>query len=297
MNVENDRLDSDVDGEQYPEDVLVSPEWVHNRLGRLGSTDPEYRLVEVDVNSDFYYQLHVPGAVGLDWRADLRAESKRDIIGPTRLEEVLGNAGITEDTTIIAYGDNSNWFATHFYWMMRYYDHPDVRIMDGGRSYWKEHGYPMEDRIPSPEPVEYTVQGRAAAIRARREDVRTAIDEPVQLIDVRSREEYIGEITAPPGSRESAQRAGHIPGAHNVFWARNIRPDRRFKARAQLEAVYRDRGLRPEDEIITYCRIGERSAVTWFVLHELLEYENVANYDGSWVEWGNMINAPIATGE
>lgn len=283
--------------ELYPDDILVSPDWVAAHLDQFTSNDPSYRLLEVDVHTSFYAKRHIPGAIGLDWRNDLRSESSRDIVGPTELERVLGECGVTEDTTIVVYGDNANWFATHFYWMMSYYGHRDVRVMDGGRNYWEEHGYPMETSVPDPEPTNYVVQAQHSELRATREDVEDAIGDSTQLIDVRTQEEYTGKITAPPGTNESALRGGHIPGAVNVFWAENIKPDRRFKSPSQLAAVYRDKGLLPEKQTVTYCRIGERSAVTWFVLHELLGYEQVANYDGSWVEWGNMINAPIETGE
>jgi thiosulfate/3-mercaptopyruvate sulfurtransferase len=293
----NDHDSSMTAGQQHPTDVLVSPEWVNKRLPRLESADADYRLVEVDVNSEFYRDSHLPGAVELNWQTDLRAAASRDIIGPAELERVLGAAGISEETTIIAYGDNANWFATHFYWMMSYYGHPDVRIMDGGREYWEEHEYPMTDVVPDPVATDYAVQARHTDVRVYRDDVRAALETTTKLIDVRSHEEYTGAIAAPPGTRETAQRGGHIPGAYNIFWAENIRPDRRFKSPAQLQAVYDNYGLSPVDTVITYCRIGERSAVTWFVLHELLGYGSVANYDGSWVEWGNMIRAPIATGD
>jgi thiosulfate/3-mercaptopyruvate sulfurtransferase len=293
----NDDEPNGTAGQRHPEDVLVSPDWVERRLGQLEDDGSEYRLVEVDVNSDFYYDSHIPGAVELNWQTDLRAEASRDIIDSTELEQVLAAEGISEDTTIIAYGDNSNWFATHFYWMMCYYAHPDIRIIDGGREYWEEHDYPMSDAIPDPEETDYSVQGRNVDLRVYRDDVRAAIDDTTELIDVRSHDEYTGAIIAPPGTNETAQRGGHIPGAHNIFWAENTRPDRRFKSPEQLAAVYHDHGVSPADTLITYCRIGERSAVTWFVLHELLSYESVANYDGSWVEWGNMIRSPIVTGD
>ncbi|MFC7229270.1 sulfurtransferase [Salinirubellus salinus] len=280
----------------HPTDVLVSPEWVEARLDQFEADDPAYRLVEVDVNSDFYDDGHAPGAVGFEWRTDLRSATSRDIVSPAELERVLGEAGIGPDTTVVAYGDNANWFATHFYWMLRYYGHPDVRVMDGGREYWLEHDYPTVREVPDFDPVDYAVQDRVESVRAYRDEVREAIGTETAFVDVRSTPEFVGTLTSPPGDRESAQRGGHIPGATNVFWADNVGPDRRFRSAEALRELYTDHGVEPDQRVVTYCRIGERSAVTWFVLQELLGYEDVANYDGSWVEWGNMIRAPIETG-
>lgn len=285
---------------QYPTDVLVSPDWVDARLDQFGATDPDLRLLEVDVNTAFYDTGHAPGAVGVDWQTDLRSAESHDILGPDEMRSFLGSHGITEETTIVVYGDNSNWFATHLYWQLSYYGHPDVRIMDGGREYWIDYDYPTTTEPVDPPPVEY---GRTLnpptnpKLRAYREEVRDALDTETAFIDVRLPEEFRGDITKPPGINEGAMRGGHIPGATNIFWAKNIRPDGRFKPPSELRNVYESHGIYPDDEVIVYCRIGERSSVTWFVLEELLGYEHVQNYDGSWTEWGNMIGVPIEVGD
>ncbi|MFC6784443.1 sulfurtransferase [Halobaculum halobium] len=287
---------------QYPVDVLVSPDWVDARLGQFAAADSDMRLLEVDVNTAFYETGHAPGAVDVDWRTDLRSADSHDILGPREMESFLGSCGITADTTVVVYGDNSNWFATHFYWQLTYYGHPDVRIMDGGREYWTDYDYPITTEQVSPPTVEYggTLDPPARpAVRAYREDVREALNTHPEtvFIDVRLPEEFRGDITKPPGIDEGALRGGHIPGATNVFWAENVRPDGRFKSPDDLRAVYESRGIDPDDTVIVYCRIGERSSVTWFVLEELLGYEHVRNYDGSWTEWGNLIGVPIEVGE
>jgi thiosulfate/3-mercaptopyruvate sulfurtransferase len=284
----------------YPSSVLVSPDWVADRLDRFESADPGYRLLEVDVNTSFYDYGHAPGAVKIDWETDLRSDDYHDIVGPTELEQLLGSCGITDETTVVVYGDDSNWFAAHMYWQLTYYGHPDVRIMDGGRGYWVDHDYPLSREPVTPPTVSY---GRSLSppanpsVRASREEVLDAIETDTTFVDVRLPEEYRGDITAPPGMNEMAMRGGHIPGAENVFWADNIRPDMRFKPPAKLREVYRSRGIEPSDDIIVYCRIGERSSLTWFALSELLGYESVRNYDGSWTEWGNLIGMPIETSE
>ena len=284
---------------QYPTDVLVSPEWVESRLDRFDSAETDARLLEVDVNTEFYETGHAPGAVCVDWQEDLRSADAHDILGPQEMESFLGACGITEETTVVVYGDNSNWFATHLYWQLTYYGHPDVRIMDGGREYWVEHDYPLSTAPVDPPTVAYgkTLDHPAEEVRAYREDVRDALDTETVLVDVRLPEEFRGEIVKPPGIDEGAVRGGHVPGATNVFWAENVRPDGRFKSPDRLRAVYESRGITPDDDIIVYCRIGERSSVTWFVLAELLGYDRVRNYDGSWTEWGNMIGVPIENGE
>ena len=285
---------------QYPTDVLVTPDWVDERLDQFAAPDPDVRLVEVDVNTAFYETGHAPGAVGVDWRADLRSADSHDILSARELESFLGSCGITADTTVVVYGDNSNWFATHLYWQLSYYGHPDVRIMDGGREYWTDHDYPISTDPVDPPTVEYggTLDPPARPeVRAYREDVCEALGTDTAFIDVRLPEEFRGDITKPPGIDEGAMRGGHLPGATNVFWAENVRPDGRFKSPDDLRAVYESRGITPEDDVVVYCRIGERSSVTWFVLEELLGYEHVRNYDGSWTEWGNMIGVPIEVGE
>jgi len=285
---------------QYSDDVLVTPDWVDARLDQFASDDTDLRLLEVDVNTAFYEAGHAPGAVGVDWRRDLRAADRHDILGPGEIGEFLGSCGITADTTVVVYGDNSNWFAAHLYWQLTYYGHPDVRIMDGGREYWIDNGYPTTFDPVDPPTVEYdgTLDPPARPeVRAYREDVLATLGTDTAFIDVRLPEEFRGEITKPPGIDEGAMRGGHIPGATNVFWAENVRPDGRFKRPDELRAVYESRGIERDDDVIVYCRIGERSSVTWFVLEELLGYEHVRNYDGSWTEWGNMIGVPIEVGD
>jgi len=285
---------------EYPADVLVSPDWVDARLDRFRAADPDLRLLEVDVNTAFYDAGHAPGAARVDWQTDLRSADAHDILGPDEMASFLGSRGIAEETTVVVYGDNSNWFAAHLYWQLTYYGHPDVRIMDGGREYWTDYGYPVTtDPVDHPS-VEYGGALDPPArpeVRAYREDVRDALDAETVFIDVRLPEEFRGEITKPPGINEGAMRGGHIPGATNVFWAENVRPDGRFKSPDDLRGVYESYGIDPDDDVIVYCRIGERSSVTWFVLEELLGYGHVRNYDGSWTEWGNMIGVPIEVGE
>jgi len=285
---------------EYPEDVLVSPDWVNARLDQFATADPDLRLLEVDVNTAFYDAGHVPGAVGVDWQTDLRSANSHDILGPDEMTSFLGSRGITEETTVVVYGDNSNWFAAHLYWQLTYYGHPDVRIMDGGREYWMDYDYPTTTEPVDPPTVAYERRLDPPAepeVRAYREDVRDALDTETEFIDVRLPEEFRGDTTKPPGSNEGAMRGGHVPGATNVFWAENVRPDGRFKPPDELRGVYESHGIDPDDDVIVYCRIGERSSVTWFVLEELLGYEHVRNYDGSWTEWGNMIGVPIEVGE
>ncbi|WP_049982741.1 sulfurtransferase [Halorubrum sp. BV1] len=285
---------------EYPADVLVSPDWTNARLDQFATADPDLRLLEVDVNTAFYDTGHVPGAVGVDWQTDLRSAESHDILGPGEMASFLGSRGITEETTVVVYGDNSNWFAAHLYWQLTYYGHPDVRIMDGGREYWMDYDYPTTTEPVDPPTVAYerTLDPPAdPEVRAYREDVRDALDTETAFIDVRLPEEFRGDTTKPPGSNEGAMRGGHIPGATNVFWAENVRPDGRFKSPDELRDIYESHGISPDDDVIVYCRIGERSSVTWFVLEELLGYEHVRNYDGSWTEWGNMIGVPIEVGE
>jgi thiosulfate/3-mercaptopyruvate sulfurtransferase len=283
--------------QRYSDDVLVSPDWVVERLDQFRTPDPDYRLLEVDLNTDFYERSHLPGAVGIDWATDLQAEEYRGLVDQAAFERLLGQSGVTRDTTLIIYGDNWNWFATHCYWVCTYYGHPDVRVMDGGREYWVENDYPTTGKIPTVPSVKYHTQGGNESIRAYRDGVLAGIEGNTTFVDVRMPEEFSGRLTAPPGYNESAQRGGHIPGAVNVLWADNIGADRRFKPPEKLRAVYVEQGIVPEDDVVVYCRIGERSSVTWFALTQLLDYERVRNYDGSWVEWGNMIGVPIERGE
>jgi thiosulfate/3-mercaptopyruvate sulfurtransferase len=280
----------------YANDVLVSADWVAQRLEAVQSDDPGLRVVEVDLNQEFYQQSHIPGAVGFDWYTQLQHNCRRDLPSPTTFEELLATHGISDDSTIVVYGDNSNWFAAHLYWILTYYGHDEVYMLDGGRKYWTEHGFPTSATIPSYTTRAYTTAGTFEQIRAYRGEVQKAINTQNPIVDVRLPEEYCGTLAAPPGIDEGAQRGGHIPGAVNIVWSANVRSDGRFKSRSELAELYAEHNVTDESSVIVYCRIGERSSLTWFVLSELLGYRSVQNYDGSWTEWGNMIGTPISRG-
>ena len=280
----------------YANDVLVSPEWVEERLEAFEEDDPEYRLVEVDVDTEAYETAHAPGAIGFNWETDLQDQTRRDILDKGQFEELLGSHGITEESAVVLYGDNANWFAAYAYWQFKYYGHDDVRLLDGGREYWLENGYPTTEEVPEVSAVNYDASGPRESIRAYREDVEKAIERDLPLVDVRSPEEFSGEVLAPPGLDETAQRGGHVPGAVNVSWAAVTNDDGRFKDADELEALYREYGIDGDETTVAYCRIGERSSVAWFALHELLGYDDTINYDGSWTEWGNLVGAQIETG-
>ncbi|WP_137286496.1 sulfurtransferase [Halorussus salinisoli] len=281
---------------EYANDVLVSADWVENHLDEFQSDDPEYRLVEVDVDTEAYDEAHAPGAIGFNWETQLQDQTQRDILEKDDFEDLLGSHGITEDSTVVLYGDNSNWFAAYAYWQFKYYGHDDVRLLDGGRDYWLENDYPTTDEVPEFSEQTYEAGGPRESIRAYRDDVEKAIDRGVPLVDVRSPEEYSGEVLAPPGLQETAQRGGHIPGARNISWAAVTNDDGTFKTRDELEDLYADEDIDGDGTTVAYCRIGERSSVAWFALHELLGYDDTVNYDGSWTEWGNLVDAPIETG-
>ncbi|AZH24055.1 sulfurtransferase [Haloplanus aerogenes] len=281
----------------YAKDVLVSADWVENHLDDFQSDDPDYRLVEVDVDTEAYDEGHAPGAIGFNWETQLQDQTTRDILSKKDFENLLGSHGIAEDSTVVLYGDNSNWFAAYTYWQFKYYGHDDVRLMDGGRDYWLEHDYPLTTEEPDFSVVDYEAAGPRESIRAYREDVENAIERGLPLVDVRSPEEFKGEILAPPGLQETAQRGGHIPGAKNISWAAVTNDDGTFKTREEIESLYAEEGIDGEGTTVAYCRIGERSSVAWFALHELLGYEDTINYDGSWTEWGNLVGVPIEKGE
>ncbi len=282
---------------EYANDVLVTADWVEEHLDEFQSDDPEYRLVEVDVDTEAYDESHAPGAIGFNWETQLQDQTQRDILEKDDFEELLGSHGITEDSTVVLYGDNANWFAAYAYWQFKYYGHDDVRLLDGGRDYWLDNDYPTTDEVPEFSAQTYDAAGPRESIRAYRDDVEKAIDRGVPLVDVRSPEEYSGEVLAPPGLQETAQRGGHIPGAKNISWAAVTNDDGTFKTREELQQLYADEGIDGEGTTVAYCRIGERSSVAWFALHELLGYDDTVNYDGSWTEWGNLVDAPIETGE
>jgi thiosulfate/3-mercaptopyruvate sulfurtransferase len=280
------------------EDVLVSADWVEDHIDDFRSDAPDYRLLEVDVDTEVYDEEgHAPGAIGLDWEQDLRDTVERDILKKDEFEALNERLGITEDTTVVLYGDNANWFAAYTYWEYKYYGHDDVRLLDGGRDYWLAKDYPLTDEVPQFSSRSYDAGGPHESIRAYREDVEKGIDSGLPLVDVRSPEEFRGEILAPPGLQETAQRGGHVPGAKNISWADVTKDDGRFKTRDELEDLYAAEGIDGDSTVIAYCRIAERSSVAWFALHELLGYDDAQNYDGSWTEWGNLVGAPIERGD
>jgi thiosulfate/3-mercaptopyruvate sulfurtransferase len=277
----------------YAKPVLVTTEWLAEHLG-----DDSVAIAEVDENPDVYDEGHIPGAVKLHWRDDLQDPVERDLIDKPTFERLMGERGISNDTTLVLYGDKNNWFAAYAYWYLKIYGHQDVRILDGGRQKWADEGRELTAEVPQPAQAEYQASERDESIRTYRDSVREGIGEQTKaLVDVRSPQEYAGELIAPPGyEQEGAQRAGHIPTAASVPWATAVRDDGTFKTVEELRELYEGKGVTPEKEVTAYCRIGERSAHTWFVLRELLGYEAVKNYDGSWTEWGNLVDVPIEKG-
>ncbi len=277
-------------GYAYP-DVLVSTDWVAQHL-----QDPKVRIVEVDYDPSAAYDLgHVPGAVLVDWKKDINDPVRRDILSKDAFEALNSRLGIAPDTTVVLYGDYRNWFATFAFWVYKLYGHPDVRLMDGGRKKWIEEKRPLTEEAPSYPQTAYRARGIDLGLRATFDEVYRSLNRPdIALVDVRSPAEYKGEITAPPEyPTEAAQRGGHIPGAVNIPWAQAVRDDDTFKPAEELRKLYESQGVTPDKTVITYCRIGERSSHTWFVLKYLLGYPVVLNYDGSWTEWGNVIGTPI----
>jgi thiosulfate/3-mercaptopyruvate sulfurtransferase len=277
----------------HPE-VLVDTDWTEQHR-----IDPGARIVEVDVDIRAYEEAHIPGAVGWNWQTQLSDPIRRDLVSKSDLERLLGRSGIDNTTTIILYGDNNNWFAAWAFWQLKIYGHNDVRIMDGGRKKWLKEGRPMTKELPVIRPKAYKAADPDDSLRAYLRDVTnmTGSDGGGSLVDVRSADEYSGKILSPPGLPETCQRGGHIPGAFNVPWGKNVNEDGTFKSFEDLRALYEPLGIERSKNVVAYCRIGERSSLTWFVLKYLLGYANVKNYDGSWTEWGNLVNAPIARGE
>ena len=277
----------------YAKPVLVTTDWLVERLGDEGLV-----VAEVDENPDLYDEGHIPGAVKLHWRDDLQDPVERDVVDRATFEKLLGDRGIGNSTTVVLYGDKNNWFAAYAYWYLKVYGHGDVRILDGGRQKWIDEGRELTEDVPSPAPQTYTASDRDESIRAYRDQVREWVDgADVALVDVRSPGEYAGDLVAPPGyEQEGAQRAGHIPTAVSVPWASAVRDDGTFKPADELRELYGGKGVTPERPVTAYCRIGERSAHTWFVLRELLGFGDVRNYDGSWTEWGNLVDVPIEKG-
>jgi thiosulfate/3-mercaptopyruvate sulfurtransferase len=273
----------------YAKDVLVDTQWVEDHLN-----DDSIRIVEVDENPGLYAEAHIPGAIGFDWQKDLQDQVKRDFLGPEAFGELFGSRGISNDHTIVLYGDRNNWFAAYTYWYLKYYGHDNVKLMNGPREKWISEGRPTTTDVPEYAPVTFTAQPGDDAIRAKRDEVHEALDQSINLVDVRSPQEYSGELIAMAGyEHEGAQRSGHIPGAASVPWAQAVQEDGTFKSADELRELYEGKKVLTGDPVIAYCRIGERSAHTWFVLHELLGHGDVKNYDGSWTEWGNLVNVPI----
>ncbi len=278
------------DGYAHPE-VLVSTDWVKEHLG-----DPEVKVVEIDVDTQAYAAGHIPGAVGWNWQTQLQNQVRRDILSRAEFERLAGASGISPADTVVLYGDNNNWFAAYGFWLFKIYGHPDVRLMDGGRVKWlNEEGKELTAEPTPVTPTTYRAGGEHAELRARLADVFAVLEnDDHNLVDVRSVDEFTGKIIAPPGLPETAQRAGHIPGAANVPWSTAVAPDATFKPAAELRAIYFDGAkVDPDRPTIAYCRIGERSSHTWFVLKYLLGLPDVRNYDGSWTEYGNLIGVPI----
>ncbi|ELZ28657.1 thiosulfate sulfurtransferase [Halogeometricum pallidum JCM 14848] len=280
---------------EYAHDVLVSPEWVVDRFDEIQADDPALQLFEVSVDTDVYDDGHIPGAHSLDWNVELQDPETFDVLTREDFETLLGSYGVTSETTVVLYGDMMNWFAAYAFWLLKYYGHPDVRLVNGGRDYWTRQSFPLSTEQPPVTERKYEVTAVNDEIRVDREIVNDALDRDVSLVDVRSPEEYRGEVLAPPGWNEGVQRGGHIPGAINIPWSQAVAEDGRFKPPEELRHVY-EPILDSETEIFVYCRIGERSALAWVVLHELLGQEDVRHYYGSWVEWGNTVGAPIERG-
>jgi len=271
-------------------DVLVSTAWVAEH-----SRDAGIRVVEVDVDTSAYAQGHVEGAIGWNWQTQLQDPIRRDILDPQGFAALMRRSGITSDTTVVLYGDNNNWFACWALWLLSYYGHAKLRLMNGGRKKWIEEKRPLATAVPTVTPANYAVPVPNLDLRARRDHIFAVLEgqRAAQLVDVRSPDEFTGRVIAPPGMTETAQRGGHIPGAASIPWAQAVQEDGTFKAADVLRQLYSGKGIAGEKEVIAYCRIGERSAHTWFVLRYLLGFNRVRNYDGSWTEWGNIVGAPI----
>jgi thiosulfate/3-mercaptopyruvate sulfurtransferase len=277
----------------YAKDVLVETDWVAAHLD-----DDSVRIVEVDENPALYAEGHIPGAIGLDWKADLQDPVQRNFLGPEEFGKLMGSRGISNDHTVVLYGDRNNWFAAYTYWYFRHYGHEKVKLVNGPREKWIADGRETSTEAPSYEPAKFDVTAPDDSIRAFRDEVLASLGKDTHLVDVRSPQEFAGEIISPGGyEQEGAQRAGHIPGAASVPWSQAVEEDGTFKTAEELRSLYAEKGVLGDGRpVIAYCRIGERSAHTWFVLHELLGHEDVKNYDGSWTEWGSLVGVPIERG-
>ena len=273
----------------YAKDVLVDTQWVEDHLD-----DDSIRIVEVDENPALYAEAHIPGAIGFDWQKDLQDQVKRDFLGPDDFGKLFGSKGVSNEHTVVLYGDRNNWFAAYTYWYLKYYGHDRVLLMNGPREKWIEEGRPTSTDAPSHTAATFEARAPDESIRAMRDEMLKLVGSQTRLVDVRSPQEFSGELIAMAGyEQEGAQRSGHIPGAINVPWAQAVQEDGTFKPADALRELYGGKGALDGDDIVAYCRIGERSAHTWFVLHELLGQDNVRNYDGSWTEWGNMVAVPV----
>lgn len=272
-------------------EALVSTQWVADNKDKI-------RLIEVDVDTTQYETGHIPGAVAFNWQTQLQNQTLRDIATKEEFEALLSDAGVSPNTHVVLYGDNNNWFAAYAFWLFQLYGHENVSLLDGGRKKWLAEGRETTTDVPSYARTNYQVSRVNYNLRADRDYVKTRLENGnFALVDVRSVDEYTGKIIAPPGMSETAQRAGHIPGAANIPWGQAVAEDGTFKSRDQLEQLYGGKGVTSKNDIVAYCRIGERSSHTWFALKYVLGLENVRNYDGSWTEWGNLVGAPIRKGE
>ena len=276
----------------HPE-MLVETDWVKENLGK-----PGIKLVEIDVDTKAYDAGHIPGAVGFNWQTQLQDQVRRDIIGREAFEKLVGGAGISPNDMVVLYGDNNNWFSAYGFWLFKIYGHKEVRLMNGGRVKWlHEADKQMTAEVPHVTPVPYRVSETHLELRALLPLVFEAQKGNWNLVDVRSPDEFSGKVIAPPGMTETAQRGGHIPGAKSIPWSTAVKPDGTFKEPDELERIYlQEKGVDPKRDTIAYCRIGERSSHTWFVLTYLLGIKNVKNYDGSWTEYGSIVAAPIEKG-
>jgi thiosulfate/3-mercaptopyruvate sulfurtransferase len=273
----------------YAKDVLVETQWVEDHL-----EDDSIRIVEVDENPALYAEAHIPGAIGFDWQKDLQDQVKRDFLGREDFGNLFGSNGVSNDHTVVLYGDRNNWFAAYTYWYLKYYGHDRVLLMNGPREKWIAEGRPTSTDAPSHAAATFEAREPDQSIRAMRDEMLQLVGTDTRLVDVRSPQEFSGQLIAMAGyEQEGAQRAGHIPGAISVPWAQAVQEDGTFKPVDQLRELYESKGALDGNDIVAYCRIGERSAHTWFVLHELLGRDNVRNYDGSWTEWGNMVAVPV----
>ena len=275
----------------HPE-VLVSTEWVAAHL-----KDPAVRIAEVDVDTKAYDEGHVPGAIGWAWNSQLCDTLRRDILSKEHFEALMSDSGVSPATTLVIYGDNNNWFAAWALWQAKIYGHQDVRLMNGGRKKWLAEGRELSKEAPSVAPTVYRGKPADLSLRAFLPEVQAAsANRTAAMVDVRSMQEFTGEILAPPGLPETCQRGGHIPGARNIPWGKAANDDGTFKSADELRALYGAEGIDGSKPVIAYCRIGERSSHTWFVLKYLLGFNRVTNYDGSWTEWGNLVGAPVERG-